>query len=109
MVALAGFALGFIQILQDRRRGRWAFLVNRPISLNRIFWGKVISGVLLYLPAVGLPLAGAVVWMAKPGHVTGPFDWQMMLPRLADVAGGLVCYLAALHAAARRRGGWAAG
>lgn len=98
----AGLILGGLQILQDSTPGRWAFLVHRPISRSRIFWGKAIAGVILYGLVTLLPLGMTIAWAATPGHIAGPFDWHMALPAVADVFGGLMWYCAGLLIAARR-------
>ena len=85
--AAAGLALGLIQILQDSSPGRWGFLTHRPICASRIFWGKVVTGLCLYILATALPLAASVIWVATPGHLAVPFEWHMVLPR----AGRLRC------------------
>jgi|GEM_PF-5985746 len=98
----AGFILGMVQVLQDRTRGRWAFLIHRPLSPSRIFAGKVLGGLILYLGTVMIPLGLATLWMYTPHHLAGPFDWHTLLPRLADILGGTVAYAAGLHCAARQ-------
>jgi hypothetical protein len=85
-----GFSLGLLLTLQESSPGRWGFLTHRPLTRTRIFLGKLLAGALLYLAAAGLPLSVAVYWVATPGHVAAPFAWQMVLPRLADLAGGLM-------------------
>jgi len=97
----AGLALGLLQILQDSRRGRWSFLIHRPIPRARIFLAKIIVGLSLYLISTGVPLALAAAWAAAPGRVVAPFEWHMILPRLADLVGGLMWYFAALLLACR--------
>jgi hypothetical protein len=97
----AAFALGLLQVLQDRLRGRWAFLIHRPIGRTRVFVAKAIAGLLLYFGATALPLVVAIAWVATPGHVAAPFDWHMILPRVADLAGGVTWYFAGLLTAAR--------
>jgi hypothetical protein len=98
----AGFVLGLIQVLVDRRPGRWDFVSHRPISRTRIFFAKVVAGAALYLLACVIPLAAAIGWIAIPGNVAAPFDWHMTLPRLADLFSGLVWYAAGLLVAARQ-------
>lgn len=98
---IIGFAMGLLQVLQDRRMGRWGFLTHRPISRTRIFFAKVIAGLLLYTLASALPLAVIVGWVATPGHLSAPFDWHMILPRLADLLDGVVWYSTALLIGAR--------
>jgi len=97
----AGFVLGMLQVLQDRRRGRWGFLIHRPIGRTRVFVAKVAAGILLYFGATAIPLAATVWWVATPGHVAAPFEWDMVAARAADLLGGVPWYLAGLLAAAR--------
>jgi hypothetical protein len=94
--AACGLALGLLQALQDRRRGRWDVVIHRPVSRTNIFLGKVVAGMLLYTVASGVAFGAAIVWSATPGHVAGPFEWHMVLPGLADLLGGWVWYAAGL-------------
>jgi hypothetical protein len=63
---------------------------------------RKVAGVCLYLPTTAIPLAGAVYWVATPGHVAAPFEWHMILPRIADLFGGLMWYAAGLLVGARK-------
>lgn len=99
---VAGLAIGLLQILQEHRGGRWAFLVHRPFSRRRIFMAKVIAGLALYGLATMPPLLAVIGWVATPGHVAAPFDIHMVLPRLADLLGGLLWYATGLLVAARQ-------
>jgi hypothetical protein len=99
---IVGWVLGLLQVLQDNRIGRWGFLTHRPISRTRIFFAKVLAGVVLYLAATMVPLAAAIGWVARPGHLAAPFDWHMVLPRSADLFGGLMWYAVGLLIASRR-------
>src|SRR5262249_55774851 len=54
-----GAALGWLQIHHERPRDLWAFLVHRPITRTKIFFAKIIVGLLLYFLAVSLPLLGS--------------------------------------------------
>jgi hypothetical protein len=92
----AGLTLGLLQALQDQRRGRWAFVVHRPVSRGRVFVGKIVAGTILYVGVTALPLAGAIVWAATPGKMAAPFEWHMILPGLSDMIGGWVYYCAGL-------------
>ena len=85
---VVGLTLGLVQVLQDRRRGRWGFVVHRPLSRSMIFAAKVVAGIVLYTVAGGVPLMVTIAWVATPGHVSGPFDWRMALPPLADLLCG---------------------
>lgn len=94
--ALGGLMLGMLQTVPEMRRSQWAFLVHRPATRTSLFLGKVIGGLILYLPAMGLPLLGAALWAATPGHIAAPFDWRMTEPGIADILAGVAFYLAGL-------------
>jgi hypothetical protein len=96
-----GAALGFLQVVFESRGDKRALLLHRPTSPSRIFLAKALTGVGLYLLAVGIPFASAVAWIATPGHVSAPFRWPMALPWLADILTGLVYYFAGMLAAQR--------
>jgi hypothetical protein len=101
IAAVFGAVLGFLQVFPESRGDRRALLLHRPISHSRVFLAKATVGVGLYLLALGLPLAGAVAWIATPGHVPAPFRLPMALPWLADVLTGLVYYFAGMLMAQR--------
>jgi hypothetical protein len=94
--AAAALALGFLQVLPELKRDRWAALLHRPMSRGRLFWGKAMAGVLLYGLAAGVPFLTAVWHVATPGNFGTPFVPAMVRPGLADVAAGLTYYFAAL-------------
>ena len=94
--ALIGSGLGLLQVVMESRREQWAFLLHRPVSRSSLFFGKVTAGLALYLPAVSIPFAGAVVWAATPGHVPAPFDWRMTLGGMADLLAGTAHYFGAM-------------
>ncbi len=93
---LAGLLLGVLHIAPEKRRDLWAFLVHRPVSRTTIFRAQASAGLLLYVVAVGIPVAGGMVWLATPGHAAAPFYLPMTLPGLADVLSGAVYYLAGI-------------
>ena len=93
VAALGGFLLGLVQSLPDGRRDRRGFLLHRPLSRTRLFFGKVLGGLALYIPATLLPLLGAAAWLATPGQFAFPCPWRTLFPGLADVAAGVVFYL----------------
>ena len=88
--------LGLLQTVPELWRDQWAFLVHRPLTRTRLFFGKVIAGLALYGAVMLLPLLVAAVWAAMPGHIAGPFNWRYVLPGLADVMGGVAFYFAAM-------------
>jgi ABC-type transport system involved in multi-copper enzyme maturation permease subunit len=94
--ALVGAALGAIQILPELRRDQWAALLHRPVPRSTIFFGKVVAGLLLYLPATLVPLLLSVIYVNIPGQFGVPFVPGMVLPAVSDLLLGIVIYFAAL-------------
>src|SRR5262249_29681663 len=101
VASLFGAALGFVQIYSEASGDKRALLLHRPLTRSQIFLAKLIAGISLYLPALGIPCACVVALAATPGHVPAPFTWPMVLPLVADVLLGLVCYFAGILAAQR--------
>jgi hypothetical protein len=101
VAAVFGAALGFLQVFFEAHGDKRSLLLHRPVSPSRIFLGKAVAGVGLYLLALGVPFACAVGLAATPGHLAEPFRWPMALPWLADVLTGLVYYFAGMLAAQR--------
>jgi len=94
--ALFGLALGWLQSRNEAHRDLWAFLIHRPLTRTRIFWGKAIAGVCLYSFGAGLPMivfAGIVI---TPGHVAAPFEWAMVWPPAFIFLTGLAYYFAGM-------------
>jgi hypothetical protein len=101
IAGLFGAGLGFLQVFFESSGDKRSLLLHRPLSRSRIFLGKAIAGITLYLLALGIPCAIAIGLAATPGHVAAPFGWPMVLPLLADVLMGLVCYFAGMLTAQR--------
>ena len=94
--AAAGLLLGFIQILPELRRDRWALLLHRPVSRGVVFRGKAAGGLLLYALATVPPFLFSVWLVATPGHFAAPFVPAMALAGTADICAGAAFYFAAL-------------
>lgn len=91
---LLGAALGLGQILPELRRDLWAFLIHRPATRGQLWAGKTLAGLTLYALATMLPLLGAGVWAATPGHLAAPFDARLLLPGVASILTGIACFFA---------------
>jgi hypothetical protein len=102
MYPLAGLSLGWLQVYQDSRRGRWQFVTHRPMSRSLLFACKIAAGFFLYLSATVLPLGVIFISVSIPGYVPGPVNFDMILPALAYVAAGLMWYAAGLLIASRQ-------
>ncbi len=103
--AAAGLLLGFIQILPELRRDRWASLLHRPVSRGVVFRGKVAGGLGLYALATVPSFLFSVWLVATPGHFAAPFVPAMALAGVADICAGTAFYFAAL-AMTLPRGVW---
>jgi hypothetical protein len=109
-VVAAGFGavLGFLQVFFEARGDPRALLLHRPLGPSRIFLGKAVAGVGLYLLGMGLPFAALAAWCATPGHLAAPFPGRAVLPWVADVLTGVVYYFAGMLTA-QREGRWYGG
>jgi ABC-type transport system involved in multi-copper enzyme maturation permease subunit len=96
LCALFGAVLGWMQIYNEKHRDLWAFLVHRPVTRTEIFFSKIIAGLVIYLAAAGLPLAGFAAWTVVPGNIAAPFEWRMLLPLATHFFGGVFYYFAGM-------------
>jgi hypothetical protein len=94
--AMAGAALGSLQILPELSRDHWATVLHRPIPRRTLFFGKVAAGLLLYLSATLAPLLLSMLYVALPGVFGVPFIPRMAIPAATDLLLGVVTYFAAL-------------
>jgi hypothetical protein len=99
--ALFGAGLGFMQVYFESRGDKRSLLLHRPITHSRIFLGKVVGGLGVYLLGVGIPFAVNTAWCATPGRVAAPFDWGLALPWVVDILTGVVYYFAGMLTAQR--------
>ena len=100
--AIVAAIIGLSQTLPEARADRWAFLTHRPVTRSALFRAKAISGLILYAVATGVPLTGAVWWVATPGHYPCPFEWRMTLPAIADLSCGIAYYFLAVMTGMRQ-------
>lgn len=94
-------ALGFVQVFFESRGDSRALLLHRPLGRSRIFAGKAIAGVGLYLLALGVPFLCIQVWIAIPGHMPAPYAVGTSLPWVAEILAGVVYYFAGMLTAQR--------
>lgn len=98
----AALILGFLQTAFDTRRDQWAFLMHRGVSASRVFLGKTVTGIGLYLVAMLPSLALAAVWCSWRGVERYPFDWRMLVPSLAVILASVGLYFGAMLVALRQ-------
>jgi hypothetical protein len=101
VAGLFGAALGFLQVYFEASGDKRSLVMHRPLSATKIFLGKAIAGVALYFLALGIPVGVTIALAATSGHVPAPFRWPMVLPMLADLLMGVVCYFAGMLTAQR--------
>lgn len=100
--AILGGSLGLLQTTFESSGDRRSLLFHRPIRPTQILLSKVIAGSLLYLIAMGVPLAGYVIFRFLPGYVAPQLPlsvrWYALCPWFADIITGLAYYFAGLLA-----------
>ncbi len=74
---LFAVALGFRQSAVESARGTFLFLLQRPLSRDRIFLTKLGIGAGVLLAGAGVPIVLYAAWAAVPGHHASPFEWSM--------------------------------
>ncbi len=90
--ALVGAGLAVAQILPERHRDQWAALLHRPVPRHRLFFGKVLPGLLLYLLATVTPFLASVAYVALPGQFAAPLVPGLLIPGLSDIFLGFTFY-----------------
>jgi hypothetical protein len=65
--SLFALGLGVMQSFADLRASSRSFLFHRSVSIDSIFYSKLISGAILYFVAAGFPLCFAATWFAAQG------------------------------------------
>jgi hypothetical protein len=105
LAAVFGAVLGFLQVFFEAHGDQRALLLHRPLSPSRIFLGKALAGVGIYLLGMGIPFAVLAAWCGTPGHLSAPFPGPAVLPGLVDLLTGVVYYFAGMLTA-QREGRW---
>ena len=91
---LMALALGFLQTVFENAPHAKAFLFHRPLTPNKIFFTKSLSGLLLYLLACSFAFLAVAVWGYHHEVRWQPFVWKMLIPVSADLLFGIVFYFA---------------
>lgn len=103
--AIFGSVLGIVQTTFESGGDRRALFLHRPIGRTNLFLAKVTSGTLLFLFAMGFPLACYFVTKVITGKVAPqlPLNHRipLLLPWFADVLTGLTWYFAGVLAGLR--------
>ena len=73
-VGFAAIALGFgfIQSIGDMRTDAKGYLLHRPISVKKIFWGKILAGAVGYALAISPPLIVLALYFEAIGPQRAP-------------------------------------
>ena len=96
--------LGFAQTIPDLWRDRWAFLVQRGVSMTRIFFAKTIAAAMLNIIVVASALTIAVLWVSRGGIQRYPFEWRMLIPSVVASIAGFGFFFAAMQVVLREAG-----
>jgi hypothetical protein len=99
---LCAAGLGLLLVLDDSRRGRWGFVVTRPVPRWHIFVGKYLAGALVYLLITSMAIAVATVVARDPRMVFAPFAWNFLTPTLFAQASGLLWLAMGMYIASRQ-------
>lgn len=75
-IALA-IALGFRQSAWEPSQGTSLYLLHLPLSRRAIFLTKLMTGIVLLLGCMLLPILVYATWAAAPRTHPGPFEWSM--------------------------------
>lgn len=102
----AGLCLGISHIVRDLPPAMWAFTTHRPVSPFTLLTGKLLSALTLYFLLMLPPLAIVILWAATPGHLPGPWEWRLAIPRLIDLFCGTL-YIPAAMLLLLREARWA--
>ena len=84
MLGAIGFSFvavffGVLQSVFDARKEAIGFLIHRPVSKSRIFWGKFVAGLIAWGVSVGVPLIGVAVYLEWIGPQYAPTTWKQAL------------------------------
>jgi len=75
-VPLIAFFLGLYQCFSESSKGGTAFLIQRPVSLSRIFWSKVLVGVGAAIVTAGVPFIAQDSWRIYSNRFPSPAHWN---------------------------------
>ncbi len=87
---LVAGVLGLLATVFESKGDHWAFLIHKPVSPLKLFWGKLTGAFVLYLLATLVPHMLVTIWVSKPENYAFPFQWAMALPGLAGILVGAV-------------------
>ena len=93
--------LGALQSWPDHRPAARALLLHRGITANTVFWGKLLSGFLLYAVAVFVPLLAMAAFIVAVGIDHKPATPAALLPSALISVASFSCWLASMLAVQR--------
>lgn len=103
--AFAG-SLGLAMSLNDGVRGTWAFVLFRPISRRAYIGAKLLTGGVLTLVTVAVPVIVYLAWAATPGNLPIPFDWSFAQPVAEACGWAIVVFLGGFLSGIRPASWW---
>lgn len=70
-------ALGFRQTVWESSQGTFLFLLHRPVARGAVFLLKLATGIVVLLACSVSAIVLVGMWYARPGNLSGPFEWSM--------------------------------
>lgn len=81
--SLTAMFYGVLQSVFDARKDAVGFLIHRPVSKSRIFWGKFAAGLIAWVITCGVPLLGVAIYLEWIGPESAPTTWKQTLRTVA--------------------------
>ena len=81
--SLVAIFFGVLQSVFDTRKEAVGFLIHRPVSKSRIFWGKFVAGMIAWLVSCGVPLLAVAIYLEWIGPQSAPTTWKQTLRTMA--------------------------
>ena len=95
-------AFGFLQTIGDMRTDAKGYLLHRPISVKKIFWGKVFAGFVGYVLTITPPLLGLAIYFEAIGPQRSPTSAWDLSPALVMSVAVFAFHPAAIWTMARQ-------
>jgi hypothetical protein len=106
VLPLLAFSLGIVQSVRDLQPAAGAYLNHRAVTASDIFFSKTISGFVLYLVSVLVPIVVLAIWIAYRGMWWHPMRPAQVGPAIVYAFAAFVMHPAAILTMARGASWW---
>ncbi len=103
---LLAFALGVVQSFRDLQPAAGAYLNHRGVTTSDVFLAKIVSGFVLYMTSVIVPLIGFAAWIAFNGMWSYPMRPAQVVPGLVFAMIAFLMHPAAMLMMSRGASWW---